>query len=95
MTGRRPLVAVFGPSALAAQLERLEIHHLASLDGDISFALLSDWTDAVSEQVDGDDVLLASAVAGVNHLNRQYGPAPSGERFLLLHRRRAWNAAQR
>ena len=27
-------------------------------------------------------------------MNRQYGPAPAGERFLLLHRRRLWNAAQ-
>ncbi len=80
--------------ALAAHLERLEIHHLASLDGDISFALLSDWTDAASERVDGDDALLASAVAGISRLNQQYGPAPAGERFLLLHRRRSWNPAQ-
>jgi len=46
----RTLVVV--PSLLTTRetldehLERLEIHHLASLDGDISFALLSDWTDA-------------------------------------------------
>jgi cyclic beta-1,2-glucan synthetase len=80
--------------ALAAHIERLEIHHLASLDGDISFALLSDWTDAVSERAEGDDALLASAAAGVNRLNRQYGPAPAGDRFLLLHRRRSWNSTQ-
>ena len=34
------------PATLAEHLERLEIHHLASLHGDIYFALLSDWTDA-------------------------------------------------
>ncbi len=79
---------------LAAHLERLEIHHLASLDGDLSFALLSDWADAAAERVAGDDTLLDAAVEGVARLNRQYGPAPAGERFLLLHRRRLWNPAQ-
>ena len=26
------------------QIERLEVHYLASQDGDLRFALLSDWT---------------------------------------------------
>jgi cyclic beta-1,2-glucan synthetase len=80
---------------LAAHLEHLEVHHLASLDGDLCFALLSDWLDAPEEQVDGDDVLLDDAVEGIARLNRRYGPAPAGERFLLLHRRRSWNPAER
>ena len=79
---------------LAEHLGRLEIHHLASLDGDLSFVLLSDWADAGAERVPSDAALLADAVAGIARLNRQYGPAPSGERFLLLHRRRLWNPAQ-
>ena len=37
------------------QIERLEVHYLASPDGDLRFALLSDWTDAAAERVDGDD----------------------------------------
>src|SRR5258708_40290507 len=37
------------PDALAEQIERLEVHYLASQDGDIRFALLSDWTDAATE----------------------------------------------
>ena len=32
-------------------MERLEIHHLASPEGDLHFALLSDWTDADAESV--------------------------------------------
>jgi cyclic beta-1,2-glucan synthetase len=80
---------------LAAHLEHLEIHHLASLDGDLCFALLSDWADAAEERVAGDDLLLDDAVEGVARLNRRYGPAPAGERFLLMHRRRLWNPAQR
>ena len=46
------------PEALAEHIEHLEIHHLASLDGDVSFALLSDWADAASERVEGDEALL-------------------------------------
>jgi cyclic beta-1,2-glucan synthetase len=36
--------------SLAGNLEQLEIHHLASLDGDLCFALLSDWADATAER---------------------------------------------
>jgi cyclic beta-1,2-glucan synthetase len=81
-------------ATLAEHLEHLEVHHLASLDGDICFALLSDWADAPSERVEGDEALLADAVEGIARLNRRYGPAPAGDRFLLLHRKRLWNAAQ-
>jgi cyclic beta-1,2-glucan synthetase len=77
------------------QVERLEIHHLASLEGDLHFALLSDWTDAATERVEGDGLLLATAVAGIARLNQRYAPAPGGDRFLLLHRRRVWNEGER
>jgi cyclic beta-1,2-glucan synthetase len=39
--------------------------------------------------------LLAAAVKGIDELNERHGPAPGGERFLLLHRRRVWNESQR
>ena len=32
-------------AAIEEQIERLEVHHLASPDDDLRFALLSDWTD--------------------------------------------------
>ncbi|MGH7307369.1 MAG: GH36-type glycosyl hydrolase domain-containing protein [Candidatus Rokuibacteriota bacterium] len=77
------------------QIDRLEIHYLANPDGDLRFALLSDWTDAAMETMPGDDRLLATAVAGVARLNQRHGPASdSGERFFLLHRRRTWNAGE-
>src|SRR5208282_3269979 len=31
---------------------------------------------------------------GIARLNRRYGPAPGGDRFLLLHRKRVWNAGE-
>jgi cyclic beta-1,2-glucan synthetase len=95
----RTLVAVpmllSSQAVIAEQIEGLEIHHLASLDGDIHFALLSDWNDAASENVEGDEALLGAAAEGVERLNRKYGPAPGGDRFLLLHRRRVWSEGER
>ena len=82
-------------AALEEQIERLEIHYLASPEGDLYFALLSDWTDASTEHAEGDDALLEAAAEGIARLNRRYGPAPGGDRFLLLHRRRVWNDGQK
>ncbi len=77
---------------IAREIERLEVHFLANSDGDLRFALLSDWTDAPAESAEGDEELVAAAVAGIADLNARHGPAPGGgDRFLLLHRRRAWN----
>ena len=94
----RTLVAVptllTTPEAIGEQIERLEIHHLASPEGDLHFALLSDWVDAPTEHAEGDVALLDAAAEGVAELNRRYGPAPGGARFLLLHRRRIWNKGE-
>ena len=78
------------------QVNRLEIHYLANLEGAIHFALLSDWMDAPTETMPADDRLLEAAIEGIARLNRRHGPAPdAGARFLLLHRRRVWNDARR
>ena len=81
--------------AIAEQVERLEIHYFASPEGDLHFALLSDWTDAATEHVAGDDDLLDAAREGIARLNRRHGAAAAGERFLLLHRRRVWSEGQK
>jgi cyclic beta-1,2-glucan synthetase len=81
-------------AAITEQVERLEVHHLANSDGDLCFALLSDWTDAATEKTPADDELLTAAAEGIASLNRRYGPGLSGDRFLLLHRRRLWNEGQ-
>ena len=79
---------------IEVQVERLEIHFLASPHGELHFALLTDWRDAESEHVDGDTELLTAAKDGVARLNQLYGRAPGGDRFLLLHRRRVWNQGE-
>jgi cyclic beta-1,2-glucan synthetase len=74
------------------QVNRLEIHYLGNPEGDLRFALLSDWLDAPSESVAGDDELLSTAAAAIDRLNARHGEAPGGgARFLLFHRRRRWN----
>jgi cyclic beta-1,2-glucan synthetase len=75
-------------------IERLEIHHLASPEGDLHFALVTDWIDDAHEHAEGDARLVAAAADGVARLNLRYGPAPCGARFLLLHRRRVWNEGE-
>jgi cyclic beta-1,2-glucan glucanotransferase len=92
----RTLVAV--PSLLTSladleeQLERLEVHYLANPEGHLHFALLTDWADATSERMPGDEELVAALAEGIERLNARYeGPPGGGARFLLLHRRRLWN----
>ena len=75
-------------------IERLEVHYLSNPAGAVHFALLSDWADARAESAPGDGELLAAATEGVARLNARYPSAFGGDRFLLLHRRRLWNAAQ-
>ena len=82
-------------ASVAEQVERLEIHHLASPEGDLHFALLSDWVDADNESEIEDEALLQGALNGIAELNRRYGAAAGGDRFLLLHRRRVWNESER
>ncbi len=73
-------------------LERLEVHYLANPEGDLRFGLLTDWLDASSETLPGDEDLLAVAVDGIARLNEQYGPGAGGsQRFFLFHRKRVWN----
>ncbi|HEX3088912.1 MAG TPA: hypothetical protein VHQ23_09670, partial [Ilumatobacteraceae bacterium] len=73
----------------------LEVHYLANREGDLRFALLSDWLDADTEHVAGDEELLATAAAGIDLLNERHGDAPGGgARFLLFHRKRTWNESE-
>lgn len=94
----RTLVAI--PTLLTSRagvdelIERLEVHYLANPAGAVHFVLLSDWADAQTESLPGDGELLTAASAGIARLNARYPGALDGDRFILLHRRRLWNAAQ-
>ena len=94
----RTLVAVPAllttPEAIEEEIERLEIHFLASPEGDLQFALLSDWVDAATEHTATDQPLLEIASRGIARLNRRYASVTTGNRFMLLHRRRVWSDVQ-
>ncbi len=97
-TAERTLVAVptlmTDEADLLEQIGRLEVHHLSGAGGDLTFALLVDGLDADYETVEGDEALLRIGVAAIDELNRRHGPGPGGARFLLLHRRRVYNAGE-
>jgi cyclic beta-1,2-glucan synthetase len=94
----RTLVAVptllTSEADLLEQVGRLEVHHLAGAGGDLAFALLSDGVDADQEVLESDAHLLAVAAEAIARLNGRYGPGPGGSRFILLHRRRIFNAGE-
>ena len=98
-TALRTVVAVpallTSEAELLDQIERLEVHHLSSGEGDLIFVLLLDGLDAEEEIVASDAPLLAHAVRALADLNRRYAPGPAGARFLLLHRKRVFNPGEK
>ncbi|MBV6303560.1 phosphorylase [Candidimonas humi] len=80
---------------IRSQVDHLEVHYLANPDGEVYFALLSDWADADTEDCEDDLPLLETATRLIDELNHRHGRMPDGSpRFYLYHRRRLWNAAQ-
>ncbi|HEY3307512.1 MAG TPA: glucoamylase family protein [Desulfuromonadaceae bacterium] len=77
------------------QIRLLEVHYLANPDGDVHYALLTDWPDADLEIHSIDMDLLQFAEKRFEELNEQYGPTPGGgKRFFLFHRKRLWNESE-
>jgi cyclic beta-1,2-glucan synthetase len=75
------------------QVKRLEVHYLSNADAGLQFILLSDWTDSDTEHAPGDGVLLEAARSEIAALNAHHA-VPGKSIFILLHRRRLWNATQ-
>ncbi len=84
-----------GQAQIAEQIARLGVHYLANDDGELRFALVSDWTDSAQERAPDDDALLTAARVGIAELNQRHGPGSGGEaRFYLFHRRRLWSESE-
>ncbi len=84
------------PGAAKALARQLERHHLANLEVNAQYALLTDYTDADSARTDGDAAVLAEAVAAIDALEQRHasGQADTPRRFLLLHRERSWSETE-
>jgi cyclic beta-1,2-glucan synthetase len=80
-------------AAVEALVEHVEVLALGNLDRHIHFAILSDYRDADSRELPEDAAILAAARAGVEDLNRRFGPGHA-DRFFLFHRERRWNARE-
>ena len=81
-------------AGLENMLEALEVRYLANCDKNVFFALLTDFRDAPSQHLAGDDELVQRASAGVEALNHKY----KGDRpciFYFFHRPRIWNEQER
>jgi cyclic beta-1,2-glucan synthetase len=74
-------------------VQRLELHYLANPDPKLGFAILADYTDALSATTQKDELLLARAQAGIDLLNGKYGVQGKGC-FHLLVRERRLNASE-
>jgi cellobiose phosphorylase len=74
-------------------VEGLEVRFLANPDAHLDFALLTDFGDAPTATLPGDDALLAQAIAAIEELNARYAAQRRGV-FFLFHRPRLWNAQE-
>ncbi len=72
-------------------LQELELYYLSNPDPQLTYALLTDFSDSLVEDMPEDDELLLLASAGIETLNKKYvGTAP----FYLFHRHRQWNPSE-
>lgn len=73
-------------------IRTIEVHHLSNAQGDLYFALLSDWPDAQMELRPIDTEILDYARARIARLNERYDP--EAPHFYLLHRKRLYNKSE-
>jgi cyclic beta-1,2-glucan synthetase len=81
-------------AGVVSLIEHLEVVAIANRDPRIHFAILSDFADADSEHVPGEEQLLEVARTGIADLNARLGGA-NGPHFAFLHRSRLWNPGER
>src|SRR4029077_12946695 len=61
-------------AGVAALLEHVEVLALGNVDRSVHFAILGDFSDAESRDLPGDAAILDAACAGIDALNRRFGP---------------------
>src|SRR5688572_18312630 len=75
-------------------IEGLEIRYLANKEENLHFGLLTDFMDAGSAMMPGDDQLVALAKKRIEELNEKY-TSPEPDTFYLFHRPRTWNQREK
>ena len=72
-------------------LQELELYYLSNPDPQLTYALLTDFGDAPTQNMPEDEQILALARTGIENLNQKYGKAAP---FYLFHRQRQWNPSE-
>lgn len=72
-------------------LQELEIYYLANRDRLLTYALLTDFGDAATENMPEDEQFLELATKGIENLNKKYAQSMP---FYLFHRQRQWNPSE-
>ena len=80
-----------GVDELQHLLQELELYYLANPDPQLTYALLTDYSDAPSQVMPDDALLLSMATVGINNLNHKYAKTFP---FYLFHRQREWNPSE-
>src|SRR5215204_4116687 len=75
-------------------IEGLEIRYLANKEENLHFGLLTDFMDADSATMPGDDQLVTLAKKRIEELNEKY-TSPESNTFYLFHRPRTWNRREK
>ncbi len=72
-------------------LQEMELYYLSNPDPQLTYALLTDFSDAPAQLMPGDEQLLELASTGIESLNHKYAETSP---FYLFHRRREWNPSE-
>jgi cyclic beta-1,2-glucan synthetase len=81
------------PRSAELLCERLESHYLSNPTPGVCFALLTDFADAQTQTMPGDQNLIDDALERVRALNHRYA-AGRPDLFFLFHRQRMWNPSE-
>ena len=95
--GSKTLVAIpvilTGADQVEELVDRLEVHYLANPEGQLRFALVSDYRDAKNADHATDTELFELATAAIGRLNERH-PLAGEPRFYLMQRLRRFNSSE-
>jgi cyclic beta-1,2-glucan synthetase len=72
-------------------LQELQLYYLSNPDPQLTYALLTDFGDAPTQDMPEDEELLELAISGIDTLNKKYLQSTP---FYLFHRQRQWNPSE-
>lgn len=71
-------------------VKEMEVYYLANREENLHFALLGDFSDAATEIVQEDKVIVLTAIDAIERLNKKYGK----DRFYFFQRKRLFNGSE-